>query len=166
MGMDLYAEDFHGIDGWPPASEYFRANVWSWGPIRAAVSEALASGGYPDLSAEETEALSFNDGLLISRRRSLEFAEALERWVDLPAHEGMRFVTLHQSLAGLLRKVDPRGKPKKHKIGIGEDAVEVMAYPLCATQEGFNSLAVYTTDLNHLEEFMLFCRTSGGFRVS
>ena len=160
MGMDIYAERFKALEGWPPSQDYFRASCWSWRPIEEAIEVALRATGRRELDDDERQILDYNDGALIPADRAVEIADALEEWIALPANEGAEVLTLHRSPRyGLLRKVDPRGEPTRKDYG----GTIVDTFPL--ESEDMDTGRVYTTDLDHLREFARFARSSGGFRV-
>ena len=74
MGMDVYGRKPSSPDG-----EYFRANVWSWHPIRALIIELCS-----DLLDEKTlEKLAFNDGAgPRSQKTCTEMAQRFEQWME------------------------------------------------------------------------------------
>ena len=167
MGMDLYAEDHTPKDGWPEASGYFRSNIWGWRPIAAALEMALKETGRPELKEVELRVLSYNDGGLIPKARSVELADAIDEWLLFDENKDMAFVTLHgstvtqdpSSIVVSLRKEDPRGVPVETKIG----GHTVTAFSVGnSTEDG----SAWTTSMDHLREFSVFSRQSGGFRVS
>jgi len=151
MGMDLSSTK---------NGKEFRANVWSWRPIWNLVRIEA------DLTDEEYESGSMNDGYEISEERALEIHEKLNK-LDLKAvikeyHDYLDSLPLEKCdiCKGTGKRNDSIVKGKcngcNNKISI-ESGVPV--------GKKRNFQYNYRMYQDHIEEFIKYCKESRGFRI-
>ncbi len=136
MGMDVY-----GVSPRNGSGKYFRANIWSWRPIYAAMYES----GCMDVVGEETfNLMASNDGRGATTAEQCEkIAIRLEQFVegidgDVYSPESLDHPSFQVSLDGQFVDEDYEGETR----------------------------SPYYTSKEHLEEFITFLRNCGeGFEV-
>lgn len=138
MGYDVY-----GRHPKSPEGEYFRASVWSWPPI---LSLIRATGTLP---AELVDRMAFNDGTGPEDDESAtRLADAIESILEREFPDAPAIAFLDE----------PRGTSSM--------AVDVLATLI---GEGFEVQPdrgpLFYVDREQVEEFVRFCRASGGFEV-
>jgi hypothetical protein len=135
--------DVSGRDPSAPAGKYFRANIWSWGPIHALITELCS-----DLFDEETlRGLACNDGAgLDDQATCTEMANRFEHWMEHHAQGHAVDRGLPQADAilrilaesGLSEKVVSPAPPDEPRHRVADE---------------------------HLKEWIEFLRHCGGFEV-
>ncbi len=141
MGTDVF-----GVEPLTKEGEYFRANIFSWGPIVALLSNTCSK----ILSEEDFKGIQFNMGYEITADKSVAIANRLAVYLEhhtegVQLDEGGNLYTdtilekLNQTLDEL------------------EDSENTVVY----VGNGGKNLVKD----EHLSEFADFCRQSGGFQV-
>lgn len=132
-----------GMDvfGKAPKSEagtYFRANIWSWRPIHELIEQANV------LPQKIVENMGFNDGAGPDEQQALLLAAQLETMLEGmdDEHEFMLSSEIDGPVAVMLAQFKDQG-------------VEIIS------PRG----PVYSAGVDHVREFIQFCRDSGGFEV-
>lgn len=138
MGMDVY-----GIGN---KDAYFRANVWSWRPIHAIITE-VASDFIPK---KVLHGMSFNDGSgLESAEDCRKLASRIRSWMEHNTN-GKSI----ESCPGSIESEVMESIIKATKEGLGIEATEL--FP-----SGIN----YSVCDDHLKEFVEFLDVCEGFKV-
>lgn len=137
MGMDI-----EGIDPSGDAGAYFRASIWSWPPLSALIQSLI---GGPD-------------------RNELDLSY-LPKWWDTNDGDGLRNQTDCNKLADAVDEVLKTFVGKTMTI----KTADVMAAnnpngPMLAAMFGFD--ADYSIEREHIEEFVTFLRSCGGFKIN
>jgi trans-aconitate methyltransferase len=132
-----------GMDvfGKAPKSEagaYFRANIWSWRPIHELIEQSNV------LPQKMVEDMSFNDGAGPGEQQALLLAAALESMLEGmdDDNEFMLSSEIDGPVAAILSHFKEQG-------------IEIVS------PRG----PVYSATVDHVREFVTFCRESGGFEV-
>jgi hypothetical protein len=135
MGMDVC-----GRNPTSSAGEYFRANVWSWRPIHALMTELCG-----DLLGEELlDAMAFNDGAgPADQETCTEMAKRFDLWME------------HHASGLELEGSDLR---------IAEDGHIVSDEELLENPD-LKTRTPYEVEDEHLKEWIEFLRHCGGFEV-
>ena len=78
MGMDI-----HGRNPTNEKGKYFRANIWSWRPIHALITQLC-----PDILSEETlTAIGYNDGSGPETQETCtQIANRFQQWMEHNTH--------------------------------------------------------------------------------
>lgn len=131
--------DVYGRHPASAAGKYFRASVWSWRPIHSLICELCT-----DLFDNETlTSLGFNDGAgPESDEICQKMAERFNNWLETHA-------------SGL-------------EIDIGDVRVDQNGHFLTAEEaakDGQVTRSPYSTDDDHLKEWVTFLQNCGGFQV-
>jgi len=132
-----------GMDvyGKAPANEtgeYFRANIWSWRPINQLIGETKV------LPEEMVMDMGMNEGAGPNAEQAKLLAYALEQAIS-GMDKDNEFILddeIDGPVAAMLKELSSKG-------------VEIVS------PRGF----VYSTDVEHVKEFIEFCKNSGGFEV-
>lgn len=134
MGMDVY-----GREPTSPAGKYFRANVWSWRPIHALITELCS-----DLLDDQTlEKMAFNVGAGPQNQLTcIEMAKRFEQWMEHHAE----------------------GHGLESDLQITKDGRFVSAKEL-AENPDLETVSPYEVSDEHLKEWIDFLRYCGGFEV-
>lgn len=134
MGMDV-----RGRNPSDPAGKYFRANIWSWGPILHLCGELCS-----DLLDEETlTAMSFNDGAgPTDQATCTQMANRFDLWME------------HNASGQTLES-----EMKVTKEGRFVTDEELEDNPDLETE------SPYEVDDEHLKEWVQFLRHCGGFQI-
>jgi hypothetical protein len=130
--------DVYGKSPKSQEGEYFRANIWSWRPIHELIEKANVLP--PQMVAD----MSYNDGAGPDKEQALLLAASLENMI-----EGMD----EDNTFMLSSEID--GPVAAMLAQFKEQGVEIVS------PRG----PVYQTDVSHVQEFIEFCRASGGFEV-
>lgn len=130
--------DVYGKAPKSQAGEYFRANIWSWRPIHELIEQTKV------LPPKMVEDMGFNDGAGPEEEGALLLAAALETLVHGMDDEN-EFV-LSSEIDGPVAAMLSQFK---------EQGIEIIS------PRG----AVYSATVDHVREFIEFCRESGGFEV-
>jgi len=131
MGMDVY-----GIGN---ESAYFRANIWSWRPIHAIITEVAS-----DLIPEKVlHGMQFNDGAgLTSDADCKKLASRISAWME------------H----------NVEGK----KMEVNSDSPDLKMAKMLESAFGADNISPnlsYEVDDEHLKEFVEFLNICDGFKV-
>lgn len=136
MGMDV-----SGRDPDSEAGEYFHASVWSWRPIHELMYVLCK-----DLFDEETmQSMGFNDGSGPQDQLTCtQIADRFEIWLkDHPEGHSIEDTSMRCDKA-------------TRRFVTAEDI---------AANPGMETYSPYSTNKEHLEEWINFLRHCGGFRV-
>ena len=134
MGMDVY-----GRKPTDKAGKYFRANVWSWRPIHALITELCSDLLDPEMIRQ----LAFNDGAGPEDQKTCtEMANRFETWME---H--------HVEGHGL--ESDMRVTPDGRFVSEQE----------LAQDPDIETVSPYEVQDDHLKEWIDFLRHCGGFKV-
>lgn len=136
MGMDV-----SGRNPCSPEGEYFRANVWSWAPIRALIEDLCS-----DLVSEEVlRSMAFNSGAGPKDQETCtEMANRFEQWME---HHTEGFVL---ECEGSMR-MTPEGR--------------LVSPEELAENPDMETVSPYEVGDSHLKEWVAFLRSCGGFEV-
>ena len=155
MGFDLV-----GSCPKSEVGEYFRANIWHWPPIHSLIATTEV------LDSEALDAITYNDGYLISEEAAIAIASALEVIMDdLPEEYSIRVfqpelieesVVMDEGREVITYRPNYESEPKETRVG--DDG-----RLLRDDEEGGKS--PYTISKEYLNAFIAFCRYSGGFAV-
>jgi hypothetical protein len=134
MGMDV-----NGRNPSSHAGEYFRANVWSWPPIHALITELCSDL----LDAETLKEMAFNDGAGPQDQKTCtEMAKRFEQWME------------HHT----------EGHGLESDLQVTEDGRFVSTVEL-AQNPDLETVSPYEVNDEHLKEWIEFLRHCGGFEV-
>ena len=151
MGFDLYGHKATSEKG-----DYFRNNIWWWRPLWEFVEM------YCSDILEEQDILrgNYNDGHLITEEKALALAERLETLVKLG------LVKLHEQYHVMRTENLPRQQCEKCKGKRVLDNDNGEKCNMCdgkGTREHFEKW--YRFETKNVEEFIEFCKESGGFTI-
>lgn len=150
MGFDVYGKSPISEKG-----EYFRNNVWFWGPLATFVLE------YCDVPEDEAEYWGSNDGQIVSAATAYKIAERL----DSLLRSGM-VKKYEQEREKWLESLPNKKCDLCHGTGYRND--EYMK-GTCNGCLGKGTVRPWETNYpfyeENVEEFMEFCRESGGFEI-
>ncbi len=140
MGFDLYSLDRENATSEEEAygsRYYFRANIWSWRPILAALDAACERYRFvPNMTDAEAKGMSYNDYYEISPERSLEFSLALTDLIDQIKPEGYRYLILcNQGHGPLIFCESPPPEEEDMYIATIDHLVKFASF--CANGVGF-----------------------------
>ena len=151
MGMDLSSTK---------NGKEFRANVWSWRPIWNLVRIEA------DLTDEEYESGSMNDGYEISEERALEIHNKLKK-LDLKAiikeyHHYLDTLPLEdcEICKGTGKRNDEHVKGKCNSCNTKYSKEE--GIPVGKQKNWQTNYRMYQ---EHIEEFIEYCKESRGFKI-
>ena len=151
MGMDLSSTK---------NGKEFRANVWSWRPIWNLVRMEA------DLTDEEYESGSMNDGYEISEERALEIHNKLKK-LDLKAiikeyHHYLDTLPLEdcEICKGTGKRNDEHVKGKCNSCNTKYSKEE--GIPVGKQKNWQTNYRMYQ---EHIEEFIEYCKESRGFQI-
>lgn len=148
---------------------YFRANVWSWRPIHMMI---LATNDIFNLgiSADTLDGMGYNSGHGIKDKEGcIKLANKMEILVNKMKEENVLKFGFNMGMWTL------RGSSM---IELSEEELEILneEYPnnqlitelpikLATRDESIDVYPSHTTEIDHVEEFILFLRNCGGFEV-
>ena len=151
MGMDLSSIK---------NDKEFRANIWSWRPIWNLVRMEA------DLTDEEYESGSMNDGYEISEERALEIHNKLKK-LNLKAiikeyHHYLDTLPLEdcEICKGTGKRNDEHVKGKCNSCNTKYSKEE--GIPVCKQKNWQTNYRMYQ---EHIEEFIEYCKESRGFQI-
>ena len=151
MGMDVVGRKPITEDG-----KYFRANCWSWRPIKVLIE--IANQKAQILDEETLKYMDHNDGAGPKTQKACtKLADALEELIKEPysLRKLGLVVTTNPKDISIGFKVDP----KFAIIPSGEFVFDASRVP-------YDDLrSPYFTQLTHIKEFIQFLRGCGGFQV-
>ena len=129
--------DIYGLNPSAEAGKYFRANVWSWRPIHQFIEDVKG------VDKETLRSMGFNDGAgLKTQDECTKLADAMQTRAAKMREDGIEEIS-----------VDFCNGLAVDKTGLFVD----YGTP--------GSRSPYYTDLKHVEKFILFLRSCGGFEV-
>jgi len=134
--------DLHGLHPTDPAGEYFRATVWCWPPILAILGEIIREEGL-DIDMRNWDA-NIGAGLR-DAQKCKELAAKLEEYL-MKHPDKKRFVGRSGRIWHSLMAM--------HALGID-----------LSKAKRFGGGPIFSVGRTHLEKFVEFLRTCGGFRI-
>ena len=144
MGMDVWGNAPRNGQG-----EYFRASIWSWRPIHCLIQEANSRFS---LGFDLTD-FDFNMGAGLGSQSACDsLADALEKLLAETSTESFTLDLAPQATeAAVLSLLEGAG------VAVG----------LAPTLEGASAVAplTYSADREHVELFIQFLRSCGGFEI-
>ena len=146
---------------------YFRANIWSWRPIYYAILEANNSCDL-GISADTIDGMGYNSGHgLKTQEECTKLADALEIMMLSMRHDGVEEFGFNLGMwtardGKMLSSEDSKRLDELYpEGGLLTDLPVFLA-------TGDKSIPVWpshTTQLDHMEEFIVFLRSCGGFAI-
>lgn len=157
MGMDVYGRRPKNKDG-----EYFRANVWSWRPIHMICLHAIDKNGL----GFNTDYWGSNDGKgLTGQRQCNQLADAVEKIVQDIENNTM---DSEMSEFFTIRDHEEYGRGVEMNTGNDRMLVDDQGRFVTADEAKKNNVKThspYSTNVEHLKEWVKFLRNCGGFKI-
>tara|TARA_Y100000034_G_scaffold107211_1_gene136547 strand:- start:48 stop:500 length:453 start_codon:yes stop_codon:yes gene_type:complete len=149
MGMDVL-----GVEPLSEEGEYFRANIFSWGPIVSVLYKTCEDV----LTEEDFKGIQFNMGHEICKGKATTISNRLAVFLEHNT-EGVDLGSVDDEIDGSssditmnITKVVSQMFDEVSKLGEG-------------VKVELGNQGKYTVQDQHLAEFATFCRQSGGFQV-
>ena len=147
MGFDIFA-----VEPTDKTNDYFRSNVWYWRPLWNMVKIMCN-----ELSQEDFEGGSYNDGYLIDKDKSLSIGNKLKIMLETNKFDEYK-EKYEESLSNLPKRICTMckgdGEFIDHKCKDCKGSGKL---------ENFNTY--YRLDKELTTQFYKFCINSGGFQI-
>ena len=156
MGFDLYGRNPVSSDG-----EYFRNNVWWWRPLWEYVILTCDN----ILTVRQARDGTMNSGAVITKSQTLKIVRKLQKSIDngdalmFKLERDKQLDSLEKEVCEVCGGTGKRKKPPK--TGAGKHDCNSCD----STGKVDSFLKHYPFDVDNVQDFLKFCKTSGGFEI-
>jgi len=156
MGFDLYGRNPASSDG-----EYFRNNVWWWRPLW----EYVVRNCDDVLTVRQAYDGTMNNGIIVTKVQTNKIARRLQKLLDngdVQIYKKNREDELDSLSDEICEVCEGTGKRRKPpKTGAGKH--DCNGCDSTGKVESF--LKHYPFNVDNVQDFLKFCKTSGGFEI-
>jgi len=153
MGMDVY-----GQTAIEECGKYFRANVWSWVVIKKMID--IVNRKNRIIDQYNLEGMNSNSGCGLDAEKSIALAQNLEEFLKEDIYNEPGFEIEGEEIHEKFVPDDIRA------MGIGKSGGFLSESEIkIRSQKGEKIYSAYSTNFDHVREFIDFLRACGGFEV-